>query len=109
MNQSTKNPVNLDLNGPVFQRQLFDLGKKEQGEVLGTLRKLSKMNWDQVYVDRGLKWEAIFSRTGPHGERLYSFRLGKEFRGLAYRKGDFMRILSLHPDHDSTYQLLFIN
>lgn len=104
MSLSTKNPVNLDLNNPVFQRQLFDLGKKEQSDILGTLLKLSKMNWDQVYTDRGLKWEIIFSRTGPHGERVYSFRIGKGFRGLAYRQGDWMRILSLHPDHDSAYQ-----
>lgn len=104
MSLSTKNPVNLDLNNPVFQRQLFDLRKKEQSDILGTLLKLSKMNWDQVYTDRGLKWEIIFSRTGPHGERVYSFRIGKGFRGLAYRQGDWMRILSLHPDHDSAYQ-----
>jgi hypothetical protein len=104
MNLSAKNPVNLDLNNPVFQRQLFDLEKKEQSDILGTLLKLSKMNWDQVYTDRGLKWEIIFSRTGPHGERVYSFRIGKGFRGLAYRQGDWMRILSLNPDHDSAYQ-----
>jgi hypothetical protein len=103
MNPPTKNSVNLDLNNPVFQRRLFDLSKQEQGEVFGTLRKLSKMGWDQVYSDRGLKWEVIFSRTGPHGERLYSFRIGKGFRGLAYREGEWMRILSI-PDHDSTYQ-----
>jgi hypothetical protein len=104
MNPSTKNSVILDLNSPVFQRRLFDLSKQDQGEVLGTLRKLAKMDWDQAYSDRGLKWEVIFSRTGPHGERLYSFRIGKGFRGLAYREGNWMRILSLHPDHDSTYQ-----
>ena len=104
MNPATKNSVLLDLNNPVFQRHLFNLSKQEQREVLGTLRKLSNMDWDQVYSDRGLKWEVIFSRTGPRGERLYSFRIGKGFRGLAYREGDWMRILSLHPDHDSTYQ-----
>ncbi len=104
MNQSSENPVNLDLNNPVFQRQLFTLAKKEQGEVLGSLKKLSKMTCNQVYVDQGLKWEIILSRSGPRGERLYSFRIGKGFRGLAYREGDWLRILSLHPDHDSAYQ-----
>lgn len=104
MKPSRQNPVSLDLNSPVFQRQLFDLAKKEQGEVLGTMRKLSKMTWEQVYADRGLKWEVIFSRTGPHGERLYSFRIGKGFRGLTVRQEDWLRILSLHPDHDSVYQ-----
>ena len=104
MNSKEQNPVNLDLNSPIFQRQLFDLPKKEQGEVLGTLKKLSKMNWGQVYTDRGLRWEVIFSRTGPHGKRLYSFRITEGFRGVAYREGVFLRLLSLHPDHDSAYQ-----
>jgi hypothetical protein len=103
MNPAVKKLVLLDLNNPVFQRHLFSLTKQEQREVLGTLRKLSNMGWDQVYSDGGLKWEAIFSRTGPHGERVYSFRIGKGFRGLAYREGDWMRILSLHPDHNSPY------
>jgi hypothetical protein len=103
MNPVKKNSVLLDLNNPVFQKHLFNLSKQEQREVLGTLKKLSNMRWDQVYSDRGLNWEVIFSRTGPHGEKLYSFWINKGFRGLAYREGDWMRILSLHPDHDPTY------
>ncbi len=59
----------------------------------------TNMDWDQVYSDRGLKLETVhvFSRTGPHGERLYSFRIGKGFRGLAYREGDWMRIYLFIP------------
>ncbi len=103
MSESTAT-LQLDLNNPVFQRQLFALPKEAQLAVLGTLRKLSQMTWNQVYRDRGLKWEVIHSRTGPHGARLYSFRIGQGFRGLAYREAHWMRILSLHPDHDSAYQ-----
>ncbi|OGP49045.1 MAG: hypothetical protein A2Y79_01500 [Deltaproteobacteria bacterium RBG_13_43_22] len=104
MNLSKPQPVQLDLNNPVFQRQLLDLPKKDQGNILGTLSKLTKMNWDQIYMDRGLKWEVILSRTGPQRDRLYSFRIGEGFRGVAYRQGDWLRILSLHPDHDSAYR-----
>ncbi len=96
--------VRLDLNNPSFQRGLFSLPKSEQLLVLGTLRKLSEMSWDQVYKDKGLKWELIYSKVGPNGKRLYSFRIGKGFRAVAYREEDWMRILSLHPDHDSAYQ-----
>jgi len=35
--------VRLDLNNPVFQRQLFVLQKNEQLSVLKTLRKISEM------------------------------------------------------------------
>ena len=96
--------VRLDLNNLEFQRQLFDLGKQHQRRVLLTLRKLSQMSWDQVYRDAGLKWEAISSRSGPHGVRLYSLRMGMGLRALGFRNESFLKLLSLHPDHDSTYR-----
>ncbi len=95
--------VRLDLNNPVFQEMLFRLEKSDQLAVLNTLRKLSDLGWDRIYRDPGLKWEMIHSRAGPRAERLYSFRIGKKFRALAYREGEWLRILSLHPDHDSAY------
>ena len=96
--------IRLDLNDPEFQDDLFALTKEQQTNLLGTLRKFSQMSWDQVYRDAGLKWEVVVSRLGPHGERLYSFRIGKGFRALAFRQGDSLKILSLHPDHDSAYK-----
>jgi hypothetical protein len=83
MNQKIKPTVRLDLNNPVFQRQLFRLSKIEQRNILNTLRKLTSMTWQQVYNDHGLKWEAILSKKGPEGNKLYSFRIGKGFRGVA--------------------------
>jgi hypothetical protein len=104
MNQKSHQPVRLDLNNPVFQRLLFNLSKNNQHNILNTLRKLANMTWQQVYADYGLKWEAILSKKGPGGKKLYSFRIGKGFRGVAYREGLWLRLLSLHPDHDSAYQ-----
>lgn len=104
MSRQNHEPVKLDLNTPVFQRHLFRLQKNEQLAVLGTLRKISKMSWQQVYQDKGLNWEVISSRLGPHGARLYTFRIGKGFRGLAFREHSWLRILSLHPDHDAAYK-----
>ncbi len=95
--------LRLDLNNPIFQKELFQLEKQDQHAVLNTLRKISKMSWNQIYDDIGLKWEVVYSRTGPNGERIYSVRVGKKFRALSYRDGDWLRLLSLHPDHDSAY------
>ena len=95
--------LKLDLNNPVFQKQLSNLPQKDQRSVFNTLRKVSEMDWNQIYQDRGLKWEIIHSRSGPHGKRLYSLRTGKGFRAVACRDGQWMRLLSLHPDHDSAY------
>ena len=98
MSRSPSQPIQLDLNNPVFQRQLFGLPPKEQREVLSAFQKLVRMDWDQLYRDKGLKWEVILSRTGPTGGRIYSLRIGKEFRTVAYREGNWLRMLSLHPD-----------
>ena len=96
--------VRLDLNNLEFQQQLFELGKADQRGALSTLRKLSQMTWDQIYRDPGLKWEAILTRSGPSGARLYSLRMGKGFRAVVFREREFLRLLSLHPDHDSAYR-----
>lgn len=93
----------IDLNSQVFQRDLFALNKQEQTARLSTLKKIRSMTWQQVYVDAGLKWEIIHSRQGPNGQRLYSFRIGQAFRAVAYREGQWLRLLSLHPNHDSAY------
>lgn len=100
----TLSKVRLDLNNPEFQAELFHLQKEEQILVLGTLKKIKQMDWLQIYKDPGLKWELIHSKAGPQGEKLYSFRLGKGFRAIAFRQDQWLRILSLHPDHDSAYQ-----
>jgi hypothetical protein len=93
----------LDLNNPVFQETWFALERAEALAVLATLRKIRQMDWNQLYRDRGLRWEAILSRTGPAGQRLYSLRVTRRVRAVGYRDGDFLRLLSLHPDHDPAY------
>jgi hypothetical protein len=102
--QKAQQHIHLDLNNPVFQRLLFNLSKSDRHNTLNTLQKLANMTWQQVYSDCGLKWEVILSQKGPEGNKLYSFRIGKGFRVTAYRDGSWLRLLSLHPDHDSTYQ-----
>ncbi len=95
--------VRLDLNNPEFQEQLFALQKPERNEVLSTLKKLYQMAWEQVYTDHGLRWERILSKQGHRGEALYTIRMGRGFRAVAHRDGDWMVLLTLHPDHDSAY------
>jgi hypothetical protein len=96
-------PLLLDLNNPEFQCDLFALEKADQVALLYTLKRMSGMSWRQVYADTGLKWEAIHSRQGPNGQRLYSFRASRAFRAVGYRDRQWLKILSLHPDHDSAY------
>lgn len=96
--------VRLDPNSPVFQTHLLTLQKPELHVALDTLNKLRQMTWNQVYRDAGLKWEKIVSVKPPAGiEVLYSWRISQARRATAYRDGDFIRLLTIAPDHDSTY------
>lgn len=94
----------LDLNNPEFQANLFDLPKPEAWAVLKTLRLLKAMGWAQLQRSQGLRWELIQSRVGPDGQRLYSLRISRGCRAVAWRDGHWLRMLSLHPDHDSAYR-----
>jgi len=96
--------VRLDLNNPVFQENLLTLQKPERHAALDTLNKLRQMTWSQVYRDGGLKWEKIISIKPPKDiDAIYSLRITNSRRATAYRDGEFIRLLTIAPDHDSTY------
>ena len=98
------NLIRLDLNNPVFQEHLFGLQKPERNAVMDTLRKIRQLSWGQLCRDSGLKWEKIASVKPPQGvDAIYSLRITQARRCTAYRDGDFMRLLTVAPDHDSTY------
>lgn len=96
--------VEIDLNNPTFQENLFGLEKDIRRQALETLRKIRTMRWDQVYADKGLHWEKISSVRPPKGiPALYSLRINKSRRATAFRDGNVMRFLTIAPDHDATY------
>ncbi|MFT3791456.1 MAG: hypothetical protein QM741_10325 [Rudaea sp.] len=68
------------------------------------LAKLRHSTWPQVYRDKGLRWEKIASIKCAAGiDALYSLRITQARRAVAYRDGDFIRLLIIPPDHDATY------
>ena len=96
--------IRLDLNNPVFQEQLLTLQKPERHAALDTLNKIRQLTWNQLYRDPGLKWEKITSVRPPVGiDAVYSLRISGSRRATAHRDGDFMRLLTIAPDHDATY------
>ncbi len=98
--------VRLDLNNPVFQEQLLTLQKSERNAALDTLNKIGQLTWHQLYRDRGIKWEKITSIKPPGGiDAIDSLRINRSRsrRATAHRDGDFMRLLTIAPDHDATY------
>ena len=101
--QNEKN-VQLDLNNPVFQENWLSLDKPERSRVTDTLKKLRQITWNQVYRDQGLKWEKVTS-VHPHQgiDAIYKLRIKQSRRATAYRDGNFMRLLTIEPDHDAAY------
>ena len=96
--------VRLDLNNPVFRETLFNLQKAERLAAIDTLRKVRQLTWAQVYRDNGLKWEKIVSvKPSADMDAMYALRITQSRRATAWRDGDFMRMLTVAPDHDSTY------
>lgn len=96
--------VRLDLNNPVFQENLLALQKAERHAALDTLNKIRKLTWNQLYRDHGLNWEKVFSLKPPIGvDAIYSLRITLSRRATAFRDGEFIRLLTIAPDHDSTY------
>jgi hypothetical protein len=96
--------VRLDLNNPLFQEQLLSLQKNERHAALDTLNKIRKLTWNQLYRDQGIKWEKITSIKPPAGiDAVYSLRISQSRRATAHRDGDFIRLLTIAPDHDATY------
>jgi hypothetical protein len=96
--------VEIDLNIEKFQSDWFSLGRENSVAVLLALKKIASLDWNQLYSDRGLRWEAIESDRGSQIKRVYSLRITGKFRAIAYRDGNVLRMLSLHPDHDSAYK-----
>lgn len=96
--------IELDLNRAEFQNAFFSLEKVEALAALKTLRKIRQLEWNTLYQDKGLRWEAIQSITDDKGGRFYSIRITQKCRAVVQRHGGIMVFVSIHPDHDSTYE-----
>ncbi|MEA2692756.1 MAG: hypothetical protein QOJ16_2143 [Acidobacteriota bacterium] len=96
--------VRLDLNSSQFQDDFFTLETAELKQVVASLRRLRQMDWAAVYSHSGLNWEAVDHIKTPNGAKACSIRLSRKIRAIGYRDGDFLRLVSLHPDHDSAYE-----
>lgn len=93
--------IRLDLNSPEFQSVFFRLEADDLRQVVSALRRLQDLSWPALYIHTGFRWEAI---ERPRGAKFYSLRLSQRIRAVAIRDGNFLRFISLHPEHDTTYR-----
>ena len=79
--------VRVDVEYPRVQGELAELDLEQLFEVRACVEKIKKMTWAQVLATssksekRGLNWEVI-----------------------SFQKTATLRLISLHPDHDSAYE-----
>jgi hypothetical protein len=97
--------IRLDLNSPQFQDVFFRLAAPELKQVVAALARLRQLEWNALYRHTGYQWEHISHLSGPGGSKVYSLRLSQKIRAVGYRDGEFLRLVSLHPDHDSAYEV----
>lgn len=72
--------------------------------IVTTQNKIRQLTWNQLYRDNGLKWGKVGSVKPPAGvAAIYSLRITRSRRATALRDGDFIRLLTITSDHDSTY------
>jgi hypothetical protein len=96
--------IRLDLNSPEFLDVFFGLEATELKQVVASLGRLRELDWNTLYRHTGFRWEAIDHLKAPNGATVYSLRLSQRVRAVAFRDGEFLRLISLHPDHDSAYE-----
>ncbi len=96
--------VRLDLNSPEFQDVFFRLEVSELKQVAAALGRLRGLEWTVLQRHPGFRWEALAHLVAPNGTRVHSLRMSQKVRAVGYRDGDFLRLVSLHPDHDSAYE-----
>ena len=96
--------MKIDLNFPPFQQDLFSLDKTQLTAFVKSVKKINKMDLSQVQQSSGLKLEKIKNLKTSNGKTLYSIRMSKSFRAVICIEDDFIRFISLHPDHDSAYK-----
>lgn len=59
------------MNAKEFQNSLFNLEKQEQRALLNTLRKITKLNWKELYQDKGIRWELVTSQKTTKGLDIF--------------------------------------
>ena len=75
----------------------------KETDVVASLARLRDLDWNSLYRHTGYNWELIDHVKGPGGAKVYSLPLSQKMRAVGYRNGEYLRLVSLHPDHDSAY------
>ena len=104
--------IAVDVGFQGFKDDFSKLEVDEISDFFDAISRLQKMTWQQLWdtstkkagEKRGFNYEKIEGQTTPGGNPVHSIRITKKFRARVSRQDRWMRFISLHPDHDSTYK-----
>ncbi|RYZ80862.1 MAG: hypothetical protein EOP04_25070 [Proteobacteria bacterium] len=101
--------IKVDMTFPSLIKEIQDLTKSQLQELLESTVKLQKITWKELWEQStkgkgktGFNYELI--EEDPDLGNIHSIRITKSFRARVIRENEWMRFISLHPDHDSAYR-----
>ncbi len=67
-----------------------------------TFKKFNKLNWEQIYNDKGLNYKEYHGMIGTkyRGMRTYKFRVSQKFRCHGWREKDRFIVIGFETDHE---------
>ena len=83
---------------------MFRLQKQDLYALIRALRLLYKMDFTQLRQSPGFNLEQLENIKTRKGHPIYSIRITRSFRALLTIEEDYLRFISLHPNHDSAYK-----
>ena len=106
------NYIAIDVGAPTLKSDFKGLTSQEQFQFLDAITQIQQMTWQQLWDTstknpknkRGFNFEKIPNQITPGGKQVFSIRITQKFRARVCRERRYMRFISLHPDHDSTYK-----
>ncbi len=63
--------------------------------VVASLGRLRELDGNTLYRHTAFQWELIEHLKGLEAAKVYSLRLSQRIRAIAFRDGDFLRLISL--------------
>ncbi len=109
MNSTQKEYVRVDLSFPAFVKQLATMERDQLQAIMNSIVKLQKTSWHELWAQStkgkgktGFNYE--FIEEDKDLGKIHSIRITAACRARVVRDNEWMRFISLHPDHDSAYK-----
>ena len=109
MNSTQREYVRVDLSFPAFVKQLATLEREQLQEIMDSTVKLQKTTWQELWAQStkgkgktGFNYE--FIEEDKDLGKIHFIRITGVCRARVVRENEWMRFISIHPDHEGAYK-----